>query len=161
MAKGNLNGWVFGEGQAAVLVQSFQVGFLGSPFPVQRQNLGTWAVLILPLGGPNFAFGQETKGPAAASLSPDVWQPQLPDRVILQGSFSLQFVCELPWLALCVVVQEGGGELTWGPLLGHLLPAGLGKQWLQALWLGERVLLQPEWRSMPQLKTERRKSPEQ
>ena len=90
-----------------------------------------------------------------------MWQPKLPDRVILQGSSSLQFVCELPWLALCVVVQGGGGELTWGacwvtPCLQDWESSGC-----RLCGLEKGVLLQPEWRRLSQLKTEGSKSPEQ
>ena len=90
-----------------------------------------------------------------------MWQPKLPDRAILQGSFSLQFVCELPWLALGVVVQGGGWELTWGACwvtscLQDWESSGCGLCGLE-----KGVLLQPEWRRLSQLKTEGSKSPEQ
>lgn len=109
MAKGNLSGCICAEGWAAFMVKGFQVGFLGSPFPVQRQNVGLGQCL--------------SKGPAAASLSPDVWQPQLPYRVILQGSLSLCFVCEWPSMLQC----EEGVESPLGVPLGPPPACGTGK----------------------------------
>lgn len=40
IAKGSVSGWVC----SSSMVKGSQAGFLGSPFPVQRQNLGTWAL---------------------------------------------------------------------------------------------------------------------
>lgn len=107
---------------SAFMAKGFQAGFLGSPFPVQRQNSGIWALFQMH-GSP-------------ASLQSNSL-----------GSLQL-LLCELAWLSLCAVAEERVGSWFRAPAG---LPPGCRIRKLEAAGsLAWRPAQEEKWCQMSQ-----------